>query len=107
MDRCHHANHFARYCGNWRAQLPQRLAAAERLYGLKPKMPKNPKKLPKRENVIAFPQLGGTLCTRWHREWSRLRKFVPSLFRGRLSDAKFQASEACLIDFMKARANPS
>jgi hypothetical protein len=29
------------------------------------------------------------------------------LFRGRLLDDKFQASEACLIDFMKARGNPS
>ena len=31
-----------------------------------------------------------------YRVWLRYE-----LFRGRLSDAKFQASEACLIDFMK------
>ena len=37
-----------------------RLAAAERLYGLKPRIPKTPKKLPERENLVAFPQLGGT-----------------------------------------------
>jgi 3'-5' exonuclease len=35
-----------------------------------------------------------------YRVWLRYE-----LFRGRLSDAKFQASEACLIDFMKARGN--
>jgi predicted PolB exonuclease-like 3'-5' exonuclease len=27
------------------------------------------------------------------------------LFRGRLSDAEFQASEACLVDFIKTRGN--
>ena len=35
-----------------------------------------------------------------YRVWLRYE-----LFRGRLSDTKFQASEACLIDFMKARGN--
>ena len=37
-----------------------------------------------------------------YRVWLRYE-----LFRGRLSDTKFQASEACLIDFMKARGNLS
>jgi predicted PolB exonuclease-like 3'-5' exonuclease len=35
-----------------------------------------------------------------YRVWLRYE-----LFRGRLSDAEFQASEACLVDFMKARGN--
>jgi predicted PolB exonuclease-like 3'-5' exonuclease len=35
-----------------------------------------------------------------YRVWLRYE-----LFRGRLSDAEFQASEACLIDFVKARGN--
>jgi hypothetical protein len=35
-----------------------------------------------------------------YRVWLRYE-----LFRGRLSDAEFQASEACLIDFIKARGN--
>jgi predicted PolB exonuclease-like 3'-5' exonuclease len=37
-----------------------------------------------------------------YRVWLRYE-----LFRGRLSNDKFQASEACLIDFMKARGSPS
>ena len=36
-----------------------------------------------------------------YRVWLRYE-----LFRGRLSNEKFQASEACLVDFMKARGNP-
>jgi len=36
-----------------------------------------------------------------YRVWLRYE-----LFRGRLSDAKFQASEECLSEFMKARGNP-
>jgi predicted PolB exonuclease-like 3'-5' exonuclease len=35
-----------------------------------------------------------------YRVWLRYE-----LFRGRLSNDRFQASEACLIDFMKARGN--
>ena len=35
-----------------------------------------------------------------YRVWLRYE-----LFRGRLSDAEFQASEACLSDFIKARGN--
>jgi 3'-5' exonuclease len=35
-----------------------------------------------------------------YRVWLRYE-----LFRGRLSDAEFQASEACLIEFVKARGN--
>jgi predicted PolB exonuclease-like 3'-5' exonuclease len=35
-----------------------------------------------------------------YRVWLRYE-----LFRGRLSDAKFQASEAALLDFIKARGN--
>jgi 3'-5' exonuclease len=35
-----------------------------------------------------------------YRVWLRYE-----LFRGRLSDAEFQASEACLVDFIKARGN--
>ena len=35
-----------------------------------------------------------------YRVWLRYE-----LFRGRLSDAEFQASEACLLDFIKARGN--
>jgi hypothetical protein len=35
-----------------------------------------------------------------YRVWLRYE-----LFRGRLSDAKFQASEAYLVDFVKARGN--
>ena len=37
-----------------------------------------------------------------YRVWLRYE-----LFRGRLSNDKFRASEACLIDFMKARGNLS
>jgi predicted PolB exonuclease-like 3'-5' exonuclease len=37
-----------------------------------------------------------------YRVWLRYE-----LFRGWLSNEKFQASEACLIDFMKARGNPT
>ena len=36
-----------------------------------------------------------------YRVWLRYE-----LFRGRLSDAKFQASEACLLELMKARGKP-
>ena len=36
-----------------------------------------------------------------YRVWLRYE-----LFRGRLSNDKFHASEACLVDFMKARVNP-
>jgi hypothetical protein len=35
-----------------------------------------------------------------YRVWLRYE-----LFRGRLSDADFQASEACLVDFIEARGN--
>jgi hypothetical protein len=35
-----------------------------------------------------------------YRVWPRYE-----LFRGRLSDAEFQASEACLVDFIKARGS--
>jgi 3'-5' exonuclease len=35
-----------------------------------------------------------------YRVWLRYE-----LFRGRLTDAEFQASEACLVDFIKARGN--
>jgi predicted PolB exonuclease-like 3'-5' exonuclease len=37
-----------------------------------------------------------------YRVWLRYE-----LFRRRLSNEKFQASEVCLVDFMKARGNPS
>jgi len=36
-----------------------------------------------------------------YRVWLRYE-----LFRGRLSNGKFQASEACLIDLMKERSKP-
>jgi 3'-5' exonuclease len=35
-----------------------------------------------------------------YRVWLRYE-----LFRGRLTDAEYQASEACLVDFIKARGN--